>query len=386
MAQVEAAIAARAAREAKEAGQPQVTMGGDFAGDPASVMMAQMAAATAARAAAEAAAAKQAAAMDVEEDGLAADWDPWNDDPTAPSGAGAGIDFIALKRVAKKIDEVDDTNLLQTVLTAAIEVEDYALAARVSKRLEAVLGPKASRIDWESLEFPNWLGDRLERLGYRFPTEVQRRTAPVLLSGVDAAVSSETGSGKTLSFLAPTLARLNYPPELFPEDFKGPQAIIMVPTMELGVQVCLLAYRIFGNKVSKGLPGDTANLYTYKGTKGITVRGILNKQEVVMAQEAPYLRGAHVVVATPAALIAVLSNEKNNSTNGDRLHDLKVLCIDEFDKCLETQPEATMVVLSAAANRTEPRPQVVLVGATLNMEQVSLATSAGWVDEPVVVK
>jgi hypothetical protein len=48
--------------------------------------------------------------------------------------------------------------------------------------------------------------------------------------------------------------------------------------------VCLLAYNIFGDKVSKGVPGDTANLYTYKGPKGIVVRGILNKEEVVMSQ------------------------------------------------------------------------------------------------------
>eukprot|EP00955_Chlamydomonas_euryale_P008168 86494-Chlamydomonas_euryale.AAC.1 len=57
------------------------------------------------------------------------------------------------------------------------------------------------------------------------------------MSGCDAAVASETGSGKTLSFLAPTIARLNYPPDLYPGDLKGPQAIIVVPTMELGVQV-----------------------------------------------------------------------------------------------------------------------------------------------------
>ena len=43
--------------------------------------------------------------------------------------------------------------------------------------------------------------------------------------------------GKTFSFLVPTLARLVYPPDVFPEDLRGPQAIIVVPTMELGVQV-----------------------------------------------------------------------------------------------------------------------------------------------------
>ena len=33
-------------------------------------------------------------------------------------------------------------------------------------------GGKASRIDWESLEVPFWLADRLDRLGFKFPTGV----------------------------------------------------------------------------------------------------------------------------------------------------------------------------------------------------------------------
>ncbi len=100
-----------------------------------------------------------------------------------------------------------------------------------------VTGGKADRIDWASLEIPEWLSDRLERLGFKFPTEVQRRAAAVLLAGCDAAIQSETGSGKTFSFLVPTLARMLYAPDIFPDDLLGPQAVIVVPTMELGVQV-----------------------------------------------------------------------------------------------------------------------------------------------------
>lgn len=47
--------------------------------------------------------------------------------------------------------------------------------------------------------------------------------------------------------------------------------------MELGVQVCLLAYRLFGGSVSNGMPGDPANMFTYMGPKSITVgvKGVL---------------------------------------------------------------------------------------------------------------
>lgn len=53
--------------------------------------------------------------------------------------------------------------------------------------------------------------------------EVQRRAAPVVASGLDVIVKAETGSGKTLAYLAPALARLQYPPEVYPDDLKGPQ-------------------------------------------------------------------------------------------------------------------------------------------------------------------
>ena len=100
-----------------------------------------------------------------------------------------------------------------------------------------VLNTAHSRIDWSSLSLPGWITGRTENLGYRFPTEVQRRAAPVITSGADAVIQSETGSGKTIAFLVPALARLDFPPLMYLDDLKGPQCLVLVPTMELGVQV-----------------------------------------------------------------------------------------------------------------------------------------------------
>ena len=71
----------------------------------------------------------------------------------------------------------------------------------------------------------------------KYTTEVQRRAAPVVLSGSDAVVQSQTGSGKTAAFLLPALSRLAYAPERYPEDMRGPQLLVLVPTFELGTQV-----------------------------------------------------------------------------------------------------------------------------------------------------
>jgi hypothetical protein len=78
--------------------------------------------------------------------------------------------------------------------------------------------------------------------------------------------------GKTASFLMPALSKLDYPPELFPEDLEGPQLLLLVPSFELGVQACMLLYKLWGGNVSSRTPGDPANMFTYNGPAGIKVR------------------------------------------------------------------------------------------------------------------
>ncbi len=52
---------------------------------------------------------------------------------------------------------------------------------------------------------------------------------------------------------------------------QGPQCVLIVPTKELGVQMALLIYKLFGGSLNPGIPGNAANLYTYKGPRGIKV-------------------------------------------------------------------------------------------------------------------
>ena len=47
----------------------------------------------------------------------------------------------------------------------------------------------------------------------------------------------------------------------------GPQAVVVAPTFELGVQLALLLYRLFGGSTATGVPGDSANMYTYTGPR-----------------------------------------------------------------------------------------------------------------------
>lgn len=83
--------------------------------------------------------------------------------------------------------------------------------------------------------------------------------------------------------------------------------MIVVPHRELGVQITMLIYRLFGGSVNAGIPGSGANMFSYMGPRGIQVRGCLDKEEVLRAKNAGYLHRCHVVVGTPRCLAECLA-------------------------------------------------------------------------------
>ncbi|REJ83235.1 MAG: ATP-dependent helicase [Acidobacteria bacterium] len=66
----------------------------------------------------------------------------------------------------------------------------------------------------------------LERLGFEFPTEIQRRVIPLALEGRDVIGLAETGSGKTAAFSLPLIERLR----------REGRAVILSPTREIALQ------------------------------------------------------------------------------------------------------------------------------------------------------
>ncbi len=58
---------------------------------------------------------------------------------------------------------------------------------------------------WTQLGLSAALAAHLEQLEFKAPTPIQRDVLPVLLSGRDALVKAQTGSGKTLCYLLPII-------------------------------------------------------------------------------------------------------------------------------------------------------------------------------------
>ena len=106
------------------------------------------------------------------------------------------------------------------------------------------------------------------------PFYIQSLVLPDALAGRDILAKSPTGSGKTLAFGVPLVERVNV-------DGATPEALVLVPTRELALQVA--------DEIS-----------SYSSAKRVKVA--LAYGGAPVGPQAKRLQGAHIVVATPGRL------------------------------------------------------------------------------------
>lgn len=94
--------------------------------------------------------------------------------------------------------------------------------------------------NFNALGLPAFLVEQLERVNITIPTPIQLEAIPFALAGNDILASAQTGSGKTIAYLLPLLARLAGNPKS--------TSLILLPTRELAIQVKDALVNIFGNK------------------------------------------------------------------------------------------------------------------------------------------
>ncbi|MGV3615718.1 MAG: DEAD/DEAH box helicase [Fimbriimonas sp.] len=80
---------------------------------------------------------------------------------------------------------------------------------------------------FQTLGLPTSQLNTLNRLGFVTPTPIQENAIPVALTGRDVVGIAQTGTGKTLAFGLPMLARLK----------AGQNALVIAPTRELAQQI-----------------------------------------------------------------------------------------------------------------------------------------------------
>lgn len=82
--------------------------------------------------------------------------------------------------------------------------------------------------NFNELGLPKDVLSSLEKMGIKVPTEIQKRTIPVISEGSDLLASSKTGSGKTFAYLLPIISSIHK---------TGKKSLVLVPTRELATQV-----------------------------------------------------------------------------------------------------------------------------------------------------
>jgi len=171
----------------------------------------------------------------------------------------------------------------------------------------------------------------LDKAGYIEPTPIQAGLIPPALEGHDLLGQARTGTGKTASFAIPILERLKSRREI-----RGPQALVLVPTRELAVQV--------SEEVTKLAHGRRVSVAALYGGK--PVRGQIEKLR----------RGAQVIVGTPGRTIDHIG--RGTLT----LDDVGIVVLDEADRMLDIgfRPDIEKIL-----RRCPQKRQTLLLSATI---------------------
>ncbi|KAG2442452.1 hypothetical protein HXX76_002538 [Chlamydomonas incerta] len=196
-------------------------------------------------------------------------------------------------------------------------------AAAAAAAADGAAGTDAT---WQGLGLAPSLSGQLESLGFAAPTPIQKLVLPVLLSGRDALVKAQTGSGKTLCYLLPIINDLQAQEPRISRG-EGTYAIVLAPTRELSIQVA-----------------DVANavLKRYHWL----VSGLLIGGENRAHEKARLRKGVSLLAASPGRLLDHLQ-----STASFRTTELRWLVLDEADRLLDLGFEAKLRQITELLNR-----------------------------------
>jgi ATP-dependent RNA helicase DeaD len=172
--------------------------------------------------------------------------------------------------------------------------------------------------------------EALAAVGYETPSPIQAQTIPLLLSGSDVLGQAQTGTGKTAAFALPILSQTEL-------RRMTPQALVLVPTRELAIQVAE-AFQRYASHL-----------------QGFHVLPVYGGQSYV-PQLKGLKRGAHVIVGTPGR---VMDHMKRGALN---LETLRFLVLDEGDEMLQM---GFVDDIEWILEQAPPERQIALFSATM---------------------
>ncbi|BFI31916.1 hypothetical protein MPTK2_4g00850 [Marchantia polymorpha subsp. ruderalis] len=203
---------------------------------------------------------------------------------------------------------------------------------------------------------PQHILEKAEELGFKYPTVAQQDALPLLLSGTDCLLHAQTGSGKTLAYLLPILSKL--------VPRAAVQAVIVVPTRELGMQVAKVARTLMGKSlksVDSDTEGKEAGKVAGKGDgKGtLTVMTLLDGGSA--SRQKKWIKAAppQLIVGTLRCLIRLIES------NHLRTNAITTLVIDEVDTLLGSAKEGNNLQNLLAVHTRATDRQTIFASATI---------------------
>ncbi|KAI3468774.1 hypothetical protein Pfo_025437 [Paulownia fortunei] len=238
----------------------------------------------------------------------------------------------------------------------------------------AALAPFAAK-SFSELGLPPLLVERLEKEGYKVPTDVQATAIPTILKDHDVVIQSYTGSGKTLAYLLPILSEVGpLKKDDEPRTNMDIEAMVVAPSRELGMQIVREVEKLLG-------PADKRLVQQLVGGAN------KSRQEEALKKNKPV-----IIVGTPGRIAEISASGKLHT------HSCRYLVLDEVDELLAFNFREDMhrilehvgrrtgasqnVMNGPKARRAERR--TIMVSATVPFSVIRAARS--WGCDPLLVQ
>lgn len=187
-------------------------------------------------------------------------------------------------------------------------------------------------MSFAAFQLQDYLLTAIADKGFKQPTEVQERLIPVIQAGRSVVGQSQTGTGKTHTFLLPIFNQLDL-------EQQNVQAVITAPSRELATQIYQAAKQL------ADFSGEEISIMNFVGgtDKLRQVERLATKQP-------------HIVIGTPGRILDLV-------TSGDLLiHTTQVMVVDEADMTLDL---GFLADVDQIAGRMSDNLQMLVFSATI---------------------